>query len=286
MSASPHALSTGGNGDSEITISGLRHNFLNVYMDGGDATERLRQLQRITAYLRTLDVADPLVLFGDWNMVMNPAVDAIGTATNPGGDSLMQFVATHGLIDVLSDGQKGVATADRHVTDMTWAPRGVRSGPVIHKRLDFFLLNSHAWDRTSGTRVWDCLHTFPPWFTIPDPVTGLCTGKHTDHSTVTLRLRLRTGAAAESTVGYKPKRMDAVTAQVEIDGQAAFTQEMKMLVSAAVQRMRAPGLSPAEVQRLGDKAVDAVYKAFTRQAKRVADAQTCDDVRAAHTRSF
>eukprot|EP01044_Picomonas_judraskeda_P002157 COSAG03_NODE_148_length_11571_cov_9.471583_3_plen_492_part_00 len=52
---------------------------------------------------------------------------------------------------------------ERRITDMTWAPRGKRLGPVVHKRLDFFLLNVAARALTSANPR-DSLRTTPPWF--------------------------------------------------------------------------------------------------------------------------
>ena len=62
---------------------------LNVYMDGGDAAYRVRRLQRIAASLQ-MPADLPHILFGDWNMVIDPVVDAVGSTTNAGGGTLVQ----------------------------------------------------------------------------------------------------------------------------------------------------------------------------------------------------
>ena len=256
----------------DVTMQEHRLVLLNVYMDGGDAAYRVRQLRRIAASLQT--PADlPHILFGDWNMVIDLAVDAVGSTTNAGGGTLQEFIHEQQLLDMLSAGQYGLPRDERRITDMTWAPRGKRLGPVVHKRLDFFLLNVAARALTSANPR-DSLRTTPPWFTIPDHVSGACTGKHTDHSTVTLAISLRQSRARDRG-DYMPKRISTAVAQTLLDG-VSFVPRMRHRLSEAVGRMRDQATQPQVVQVVGDKAIDAIYRDYVWHRKRVQKTQAAN----------
>lgn len=201
-------------------------------------------------------------------MIIDPTIDAVGSTCNEGGGTLHMLMREHGLIDLLSEGRYGVPRTERRITDLTWAPRGKRTGPVTHKRLDFYLLNRMACELTT-TPVRDGLCTTPPWFTIPDPVTGACTGKHTDHSMITLKLMLHEGRDRHSNT-YRPKRMRITTATTLLtDEPRSFVEDMKRILRLAVTRMKDPAMAPREIQIKGDKAVDSVYRAYAKHDKRV-----------------
>ena len=151
----------------DATLQGHRMYLLNVYMDGGDATYRLQQLARISSVLTS---NAPWVLFGDWNMVIDPVTDAVGSTSNEGGGTLQAVMHKHGLIDLLSEGPHGTPRNERRLSDLTWAPRGNR-GAVIHKRLDFFLVNLRArhltmskfWGRGADCIIYPELHSTLEW---------------------------------------------------------------------------------------------------------------------------
>ena len=82
----------------------------------------MRQPRRIAASLQT--PADlPHILFGDWNMVIDLAVDAVGSTTNAGGGTLQEFIHEQQLLDMLSAGQYGLPRDERRLTDLTWRLR-------------------------------------------------------------------------------------------------------------------------------------------------------------------